>query len=64
MDRSYGRTMIVKEGSKWTSTEDSFVVLHTVEIDDHIWVHYRKENNEREYSCYLESFLERFTPVL
>ena len=36
---------IPKDGSKWTSTEDMFIVLHTIDLDGHIWVHYRKENN-------------------
>jgi hypothetical protein len=54
-----------KEGSKWTSSSNvSVVVLHTIDLDDHIWVHYRKESGDQAYSCYVESFLERFTPVL
>lgn len=52
---------IPKQGSKWTSTDDVFVVLHTIELNDHTWVHYRKESDSTEYSCYAESFLERFT---
>jgi hypothetical protein len=56
---------IPKEGSKWASSNNVFVVvLHTIDLDDHTWVHYRKESSEQEYSCYVESFLERFTPVL
>jgi len=57
-----------KDGSRWTGNgQDTFRVLHTVELTDHTWVHYIKENIDtgpREYSCYLESFLERFTPIL
>ena len=52
---------IPKDGSKWTGINEVFVVLHTIELDGNIWVHYRKECNETEYSCYVESFLERFT---
>ena len=64
MNRSYGENMIPKIGSKWSSIDDTFVVIHVIELDGHTWVHYRKEPNETEYSCYVESFVERFTPLL
>ena len=64
MDGNYGGNMIPKEGSKWASTDDVFVIIHIIELDDHTWVHYRKESSDQEYSCYVESFLERFTSVL
>jgi hypothetical protein len=56
---------MVKEGSKWEAADGAkFHVIHVVELEGHTWVHYIKENtNEdsiREYSCYLESFLQRF----
>ena len=56
---------IIKEGSKWDNGQGKiFRVLHTIEVEGHTWVHYIKDNapddNEREYSCYLESFLSRF----
>lgn len=54
---------IPKDGSKWTGGGgDRFHVLNTIELDGHVWVHYIKENTSepREYSCYVESFLERF----
>jgi hypothetical protein len=60
---------MVKEGSKWASTGDNnkFHVIHVIEIEGHTWVHYIKENapedSNREYSCYLESFLQRFRPL-
>ena len=56
----------LKEGSKWTAIlgSDIFVIIQTVELDGHTWVHYRKEPSEKEYSCYAESFLERFIPLL
>jgi len=51
----------IKDGSKWAGTgSDIFYVIHTVEVDGHTWVHYRKNKDSKEYSCYLESFLERF----
>ena len=60
---------MVKEGSKWTGASDNikFHVIHVIEIDGHTWVHYIKDNapedSNREYSCYLESFLSRFRPI-
>jgi hypothetical protein len=59
---------IIKEGSKWRGGGGmTFRVLHTVEIDGHAWVHYIKNNAQedenREYSCYVESFLSRFTEL-
>ena len=60
---------MVKVGSKWTGTGDNnkFHVIHVIEIEGHTWVHYIKENapedSNREYSCYLESFLQRFRPL-
>jgi len=60
---------MVKEGSKWIGTgRDTFHVIHILELEGHTWVHYIKENAHeqelnREYSCYIESFLQRFTPA-
>jgi len=59
---------MVKEGSRWAGNgRDVFHVIHVLEIDGHTWVHYIKENApedaNREYSCYVESFLQRFTPM-
>lgn len=54
---------IPKDGSKWTGdTGTTFRVLHTVELDGHTWIHYIKEDiaAPKEYSCYVESFLQRF----
>jgi hypothetical protein len=56
---------MVKVGSKWVGNENhTFRVIQVVEIDGHTWVHYIKENapedSNREYSCYMESFLSRF----
>ena len=55
-----------KIGSKWTDQngQTTFRVIHTIELDGHIWVHYCDDSNgEKEYSCYVESFLIRFTEV-
>lgn len=61
---------MVKVGSKWSGTgneKNIFRVIHVVELDDHTWIHYIKENVtedlNREYSCYEESFLSRFREI-
>ena len=56
---------MIKEGSKWSSaTGQEFRVLNVVELEGHTWVYYIKEHapedDIREYSCYIESFLDRF----
>lgn len=54
---------MVKVGSKWGNTDGKvFHVVHRVELDGKVWIHYEQDNcNEcREFSCYEESFLERF----
>ena len=55
---------MVKAGSKWLGNgNDKFHVIHVIELEGHTWVHYIKENTteeNREYSCYEESFLSRF----
>jgi len=57
---------MVKEGSRWWSTEGKkFHVIHRIELEGHIWIHYISEDkeNSKEYSCYEESFLARFNPL-
>ena len=59
---------MIKEGSKWDNGQGKiFRVLHTIKVEEHTWVHYIKvnapEDETREYSCYQESFLSRFTPL-
>lgn len=60
---------MVRISSKWTSTEGKiFIVLGTAEIDGKNWVYYRLETPEahlpREFSCFEESFLARFRPIV
>ena len=62
---------MVNVGSIWRTTEDrQFMVLSVVEDNGHTWVHYREHDMKRptleckEYSCYEESFLARFTPMV
>lgn len=59
---------MVKEGSKWSSNDGKvFHVLHVMELEGHIWVHYILETTDpsvtKEFSCYEESFLSRFKPL-
>jgi hypothetical protein len=58
--------MIVKKGSRWwTSEGKKFVVIDEVIIEGVVWVHYRDGFGDppKEYSCYRESFLQRFSPL-
>ncbi len=59
----------VKPGSLWHSIDKDFRVISVTEVDGHTWVHYREDLGIkvpalqcREYSCYLESFVQRFSP--
>lgn len=59
--------MKVTEGSLWGSGNGKeFTVIHVVEIDGHTWVHYRDQDCPEchEYSCFIESFLSRFQPIV
>lgn len=59
---------MVKVGSIWKDKEcNTFRVIDVVNIKGKEWVYYRKEKyssdqENREFSCYLESFVSRFTP--
>ena len=56
---------MIKNGSKWVGSDGRiFIVIGTAEIEGKNWVYYRLENSRdepREFSCYEESFLARFT---
>ncbi len=59
----------VKPGSLWHSIDKHFRVISVTEVEGHTWVHYREDRGIkvpviecREYSCYLESFVQRFSP--
>ena len=59
---------MIKQGSKWDDGKGKiFRVIQIVQIEGHTWIHYindnLSENENREYSCYQESFLSRFTPL-
>lgn len=67
MSKNTGKEMemLIKEGSRWwAGDQKKFVVLHVIEQEGHTWVHYRDESADpKEFSCYKESFLQRFTPL-
>ena len=54
-------------GSRWgASNSKQFIVLSIVTIEGYTWVHYREDDNKensKEYSCYLDSFLSRFSEL-
>lgn len=61
---------MIKVGSRWEGIDKTFVVINTIEQDGHTWVHYREDSNKKpvleckEYSCYQESFVQRFREIL
>ena len=57
---------MIKTGTRWASDDGkTFHVVHRVELNGHTWIHYEQDNCDecREFSCYEESFLERFRPL-
>lgn len=58
--------MEIKNGSRWWSNDGkTFVVISTAVIENNEWVYYRTEQPveylPREFSCFKESFLSRFS---
>jgi hypothetical protein len=58
---------MVKENSIWYDSDGNwFRVLHVLELDGNMWVHYRNESKGlvkipvREHSCFVEAFEARF----
>ena len=64
-------TAEVKEGSIWTASDQKeFQVVKTYHFNGKSWVHYREHSgpyyqttNVKEYNCYLDAFVYRFTQV-
>ena len=60
---------MVKVGSRWWSSNGkTFHVIDVITIESKTWVHYICENSDfetdnKEFSCYEESFLSRFSPL-
>jgi hypothetical protein len=60
--------MEIERGSIWSSVNGrTFQVITEVHIEGNDWVHYRRIDSEieepKEFSCYKESFLSRFTKL-
>ena len=59
--------MQVDAGTLWAGNDrKKFIVISTAVVDGHKWIYYRDEVSpyeSREYSCYEESFLQRFAPI-
>lgn len=57
----------IRPGTRWWGgTSNEFIVIAEHEADDgHKWIYYRdaKGDPPREYSCYKESFIQRFSPL-
>jgi hypothetical protein len=57
--------MIDKLSKYWTSTNhQEFELINTYTEGTVKWARYRDILNDREYTCYLEAFLARFTPTV
>jgi hypothetical protein len=57
--------MINKLSKYWTgSNHQEFELLNVYTEDDVKWARYRDILNDREHTCYLEAFLDRFRPVV
>ena len=62
---------MVKEGTVWCAGDDKrFRVISVSEVEGNTWVFYREEPKKyvpasecKEYSCYMESFVQRFRSV-
>lgn len=60
--------MEIQNGSRWSGNDGKvFIVINTINVDGHDWIYYRSEKPvdhlPKEFSCYTESFLSRFTPL-
>lgn len=58
----------IKNGSKWSGGDGKvFIVIGTTIVEGKNWVYYRAEKPQAqqpgEFSCFEESFLERFRQV-
>jgi len=56
---------MITKGSVWQSADGRrFQVINEIQLDGNNWIHYRRIDSDydepKEFSCYTESFLERF----
>jgi len=59
---------MITKGSIWQSNDGrKFQVISEIEVEGNSWVHYRRIDSEydepKEFSCYTESFLSRFSKL-
>lgn len=59
---------MITQGSVWQSADGrKFQVITELELEGNSWVYYRRIDSEydepKEFSCYTESFLNRFTKL-
>jgi hypothetical protein len=51
--------------SRWVTQDlEEFRIIAVNEVEGQTWVHYRRVATGEEYSCWLESFLHRFTEII
>ena len=56
--------MIVVPGQIWSDTNgNEFQIIDVTNLKGNTWVHYINKSNQ-EFSCYKESFIGRFFPLL
>ncbi len=60
--------MNIERGSIWSSADGrTFQVITQAIVEGKEWVHYRRIDSEleepKEFSCYKESFLDRFSKL-
>jgi hypothetical protein len=46
-----------------TQNRDQFLVLEHYDLEGDPWVRYINTQTEQEYTCRLEAFLQRFSPL-
>lgn len=59
---------MIERGSVWSSSDGrTFQVIAEAVVEGNTWIHYRRIDNEieepKEFSCYKDSFLSRFTKL-
>lgn len=54
-------TQKVSPGSMWLATDGrQFRVQSVIELEGHTWVHYTNTQTGAEFSCWVDSFLQRY----
>lgn len=56
---------MIDKGSVWASADGrTFQVIDQIRVEGKDWIHYRRIDSEyeepKEFSCFVESFLDRF----